>query len=259
MGKPNNEWTNEELQKLIEGIEIYGESWQNVAAYVGNGKTASQCVAQFIKLPIDDYVPNDHCEGNQDDPLTTATENNNYSGDIYCDSSSSSPASPSSSSAAAETTAPIRKKEKHNRKRSCFKSPFKYASNPLLTQIKFIEHILGHEGAAISAKAATQALLEKAKARFESESEKHIQKKSKVDSRAEVSTSTEEATDEQQEQGNCRFDGSHNSSISLVSDDAAALLNQPLNKRDVEVGNENSVGYSLNLCASITNSGVMKY
>lgn len=139
--------------------------------------------------------------------------------------------------------------------------PFKYASNPLLTQIKFIEHILGHEGATISAKAATQALLEKAKARFEAESEKHIQKKSKVNSSAEASTSAEEATDEQQEQGNCRLDGNHNSSISLdsnVSDDPAALLNQPLNKRDVEVSNENNVGCSLHLCASITNSGVMK-
>jgi len=48
-----DEWTDQETLLLLEGLEMYGESWNDVAAHVGS-KNVRQCVLHFLRLPIED-------------------------------------------------------------------------------------------------------------------------------------------------------------------------------------------------------------
>ncbi|KAH8740971.1 erythrocyte membrane protein PFEMP3 [Cryptosporidium ryanae] len=47
-------WSQEEVQRLIEGIEYYGDDWDSVSHHVGNKRTPQECVAYFIQLPIEE-------------------------------------------------------------------------------------------------------------------------------------------------------------------------------------------------------------
>lgn len=47
-------WTKEEVQRLIEGIEYYGDDWDAISHHLGNTKTPQECVAYFIQLPIEE-------------------------------------------------------------------------------------------------------------------------------------------------------------------------------------------------------------
>jgi len=47
-----DEWTDQETLLLLEGLEMYGESWNDVAAHVGS-KNVRQCVLHFLRLPIE--------------------------------------------------------------------------------------------------------------------------------------------------------------------------------------------------------------
>lgn len=47
-------WTKEEVEKLIEGIEYYGDDWDAVSCHLGNTRTPQECVAYFIQLPIEE-------------------------------------------------------------------------------------------------------------------------------------------------------------------------------------------------------------
>ncbi len=42
----------------MEGLELFGESWADVAAHVGT-RTTADCVQQFLQLPIDDALIDD--------------------------------------------------------------------------------------------------------------------------------------------------------------------------------------------------------
>jgi hypothetical protein len=46
-------WNEEETLKLLEGIEQHGQDWDRVAAHVAT-KTAEQCLAHFLRMPIED-------------------------------------------------------------------------------------------------------------------------------------------------------------------------------------------------------------
>lgn len=49
-------WSDEETNKLLEAIDMYGENWNKVAKHVGT-RTPEQCILQFIQLPIEEnYV-----------------------------------------------------------------------------------------------------------------------------------------------------------------------------------------------------------
>ncbi|ESS30656.1 SWIRM domain-containing protein [Toxoplasma gondii GAB2-2007-GAL-DOM2] len=48
----DGKWTLEETERLIEGIERHLNDWNEVAAFVGGGRTAQMCVERFIQLPI---------------------------------------------------------------------------------------------------------------------------------------------------------------------------------------------------------------
>eukprot|EP00762_Andalucia_godoyi_P007229 ANDGO_08028.mRNA.1 SWI/SNF complex subunit SWI3 len=47
------DWTPQETLSLLQAIEKYGDAWSQVAAEVGT-KTKEQCVAHFLRLPIED-------------------------------------------------------------------------------------------------------------------------------------------------------------------------------------------------------------
>ncbi|CBZ51590.1 hypothetical protein NCLIV_013840 [Neospora caninum Liverpool] len=53
----DGKWTLEETERLIEGIERYLNDWNEVAAFVGGGRTAQMCVERFIQLPIQEPLP----------------------------------------------------------------------------------------------------------------------------------------------------------------------------------------------------------
>lgn len=46
-------WTDQETLLLLEAMELYNESWNEIAEHVGT-KSKAQCILHFIRLPIDD-------------------------------------------------------------------------------------------------------------------------------------------------------------------------------------------------------------
>jgi SWI/SNF-related matrix-associated actin-dependent regulator of chromatin subfamily C len=46
-------WTEQELLLLLEGIEIYDEDWDQIAAHVGT-RSREACVLKFLQLPIEE-------------------------------------------------------------------------------------------------------------------------------------------------------------------------------------------------------------
>eukprot|EP00039_Didymoeca_costata_P001077 m.49479 g.49479 ORF g.49479 m.49479 type:complete len:854 (+) comp10616_c0_seq3:92-2653(+) len=86
----SDEWTDQEILYLLEGIEIYGENWSKVAEYVNqkhhggdSHRSHDDCILAFIRLPIEDPYLNlesmetsrgkskneEYVFGNQENPL----------------------------------------------------------------------------------------------------------------------------------------------------------------------------------------------
>lgn len=53
-------WSEEETLKLLEGVEQFGQDWDRVASVVNTTKTADQCLAHFIRMPIEDPFTQNH-------------------------------------------------------------------------------------------------------------------------------------------------------------------------------------------------------
>ncbi|CEP64427.1 Swi3p LALA0_S11e03862g [Lachancea lanzarotensis] len=49
----DKDWSKEDLEKLLQGLQKHKSDWQRVAHFVGN-KTAEQCILRFLQLPIED-------------------------------------------------------------------------------------------------------------------------------------------------------------------------------------------------------------
>ncbi|KAG1147867.1 hypothetical protein G6F37_003760 [Rhizopus arrhizus] len=47
------EWTDMEILKLLEGVEKYDDDWLLISEHVGS-RTKEQCITQFLQLPIND-------------------------------------------------------------------------------------------------------------------------------------------------------------------------------------------------------------
>jgi hypothetical protein len=47
-----DEWSDQETLLLLEGLEMFGDSWNDIAEHVGS-KTVQQCVLHFLRLPIE--------------------------------------------------------------------------------------------------------------------------------------------------------------------------------------------------------------
>lgn len=52
-GATDDDWSDEETLKLLEGIEMYEDDWGMIALHVGT-RSREQCVTKFIQLPIQD-------------------------------------------------------------------------------------------------------------------------------------------------------------------------------------------------------------
>ncbi|PIN17056.1 Chromatin remodeling factor subunit [Handroanthus impetiginosus] len=45
-------WTEQETLLLLEGMQLYSENWNKIAAHVGS-KSKAQCIVHFVRLPLD--------------------------------------------------------------------------------------------------------------------------------------------------------------------------------------------------------------
>ncbi|KAL1663947.1 hypothetical protein GGF50DRAFT_55877 [Schizophyllum commune] len=52
-GSVDDDWTDEEMLRLLEGIEMYEDDWSRIEEYVGT-RSAQQCIRKFLELPIED-------------------------------------------------------------------------------------------------------------------------------------------------------------------------------------------------------------
>ncbi|KAF8819764.1 SWIRM domain-containing protein [Cardiosporidium cionae] len=68
----DGEWSAKEVEKLIEGIELFKDNWDAVALHIGTGKTPHQCVSFFISIPIKEPFMN---ASPTEDPSSSLAEN----------------------------------------------------------------------------------------------------------------------------------------------------------------------------------------
>ena len=52
-GASDDDWSDEETLKLLEGLEMFDEDWGAIALHVGT-RSREQCIIKFIQLPIQD-------------------------------------------------------------------------------------------------------------------------------------------------------------------------------------------------------------
>ena len=50
---PNDDWLDQEILLLLEGVEMYDDDWSKVEEHVGT-RSAQQCIRKFLELPIED-------------------------------------------------------------------------------------------------------------------------------------------------------------------------------------------------------------
>ncbi|KAI0090346.1 SWIRM-domain-containing protein [Irpex rosettiformis] len=48
-----DDWTDQEVLRLLEGVEMYDDDWSEVERHVGS-RSAQQCIRRFLELPIED-------------------------------------------------------------------------------------------------------------------------------------------------------------------------------------------------------------
>jgi SWI/SNF related-matrix-associated actin-dependent regulator of chromatin subfamily C len=51
--KESNEWSDEEVLKLLEGLEMFENDWDKISDHVGT-RAKDQCIVHFLQLPIED-------------------------------------------------------------------------------------------------------------------------------------------------------------------------------------------------------------
>lgn len=49
----NDDWLDQEILLLLEGVEMYDDDWSKVEEHVGT-RSAQQCIRKFLELPIED-------------------------------------------------------------------------------------------------------------------------------------------------------------------------------------------------------------
>jgi len=49
----NNDWSDQEVLLLLEGVEMYDDDWSKIEEHVGT-RTSQQCIRKFLELPIED-------------------------------------------------------------------------------------------------------------------------------------------------------------------------------------------------------------
>eukprot|EP00271_Cylindrocystis_brebissonii_P006681 TRINITY_DN19445_c0_g1_i1.p1 TRINITY_DN19445_c0_g1~~TRINITY_DN19445_c0_g1_i1.p1 ORF type:complete len:829 (+),score=231.07 TRINITY_DN19445_c0_g1_i1:688-3174(+) len=61
-GEEGAAWSGEETLLLLEGLELYGDNWAEIAEHVGS-RTRAQCILHFIRMPIEDPFLEDMADG----------------------------------------------------------------------------------------------------------------------------------------------------------------------------------------------------
>uniref|UniRef100_A0A0D9XXF2 SWIRM domain-containing protein n=1 Tax=Leersia perrieri TaxID=77586 RepID=A0A0D9XXF2_9ORYZ len=128
-----NNWTDQEILLLLEGIDKYKENWNAVAEYVGT-KSKVQCVQHFLRLPVEDglldniKVP--------EESISSKVQNN---GVLHSNSSGSTSGS-----------FPQRSEAEH--------FPFIHTANPVMSLVAFLASAAGPRLAASCASAALSFL-----------------------------------------------------------------------------------------------------
>lgn len=141
-------WSEAEVLLLLEGLEKFGDDWNQVADHVGS-KTNEQCVMQFLRMPIEDSFLGDQlgkwapCADDSEDV------------EVQQESAGNS-----------------------EKKFSGPCLPFADASNPVMAQVAFLASCVSPEVAAAAAQAAlTQLLKEDGKQIVDEEENKTAQAK----------------------------------------------------------------------------------
>ena len=49
----DDSWTDQEVLRLLEGVEMYDDDWSEIERHVGS-RSAQQCIRKFLQLPIED-------------------------------------------------------------------------------------------------------------------------------------------------------------------------------------------------------------
>ncbi|KAJ7783592.1 Smarcc1 protein [Mycena maculata] len=52
-GAAPDDWTDQEVLLLLEGVEMFDDDWSRIEEYVGT-RSAQQCIRKFLELPIED-------------------------------------------------------------------------------------------------------------------------------------------------------------------------------------------------------------
>lgn len=49
----DDDWSDQEILRLLEGVEMYDDDWSEIERHVGS-RSAQQCIRKFLQLPIED-------------------------------------------------------------------------------------------------------------------------------------------------------------------------------------------------------------
>lgn len=155
----HDDWTMQEVLRLLEAIAKYGEDWNRVANHVGK-KSKSECIMHFIKLPFGDQFTSE--VGATPPNLTINAQNiadvSQKSTDLeHRDSHVGiALAEPNGSN---ENLKSVEAADEPPSKRNRI-TPLADSSNPILAQVAFLSAMVGPRVAAAAAQAAVAALAE---------------------------------------------------------------------------------------------------
>lgn len=63
-GASSDDWTDQEMLLLFEGVEMYDDDWSAIEEHVGT-RSAQQCIKKFLELPIEDPYLEAESEGSK--------------------------------------------------------------------------------------------------------------------------------------------------------------------------------------------------
>ncbi|KAL3638847.1 hypothetical protein CASFOL_016754 [Castilleja foliolosa] len=117
-------WTDQEMLLLLEGIQLHSENWNKIAEHVGS-KSKAQCIVHFVRLPLD---------GQNIDVPSTSKPSNLWDHDDNHERSES-------------------KSNGFNEEKGDFENTFPFANseNPVMNMVAFLASTLGPRVAAACA------------------------------------------------------------------------------------------------------------
>jgi SWI/SNF related-matrix-associated actin-dependent regulator of chromatin subfamily C len=149
------EWNSEEILLLLEGLMLYGDSWENIVAHVRT-KNKEQCITKFIQLPILDRFSNlfdnelIQVSNRDSDKSNNTTNEESKQNAMNVDSEDAS-----TPSAASKSSNYI---------------PFRDSVNPLMSLLSYLNHSISPTLAAAAAQGAIRKLTQLLSTQFQSNS-----------------------------------------------------------------------------------------